>query len=125
MRDEAGVRLCCADRALVDGRQLGDFLHLLSCHVSELLEVDAGALLADENDRLRASSASDENTHLLEMFALQHQEGVCLDAYRSGKSAQTFTAGNIDRWPNFSRLALAMGWVCGVFCDTARRSSAR
>jgi transcriptional regulator with GAF, ATPase, and Fis domain len=103
--------------ALVDGQELGDFLHLLSCRAIELLEVDAaGVMLADENDRLWAIAASDENTHLLEMFALQHQEGVCLDAYRSGKLQQTSTAGTSDRWPHFSRLTLGhgYGWVCGV-----------
>jgi GAF domain-containing protein len=73
-------------------------------------------MLANENNRLRAIAASNENTHLLEMFALQHQEGVCLDVYRSGQPQQTSTAGTTDRWSHFSQLALAhgYGWVCGI-----------
>ncbi|MDQ1635114.1 MAG: hypothetical protein QOJ32_1923, partial [Frankiaceae bacterium] len=59
--------------ALVGGEQVGDFLHRLSCHAIELLEVDAaGVMLADEKGRLRAVAASNEDTHHLEVFALQH-----------------------------------------------------
>src|SRR3954447_21248004 len=99
------------------GRCLDEFLHLLSCRTIELLEVDAaGVMLADENDRLRAIAASSEDTHHLEVFALQHQEGVCLDVYRSGMPEQTSTAATTERWPHFSRLTLAhgYGWVCGI-----------
>jgi GAF domain-containing protein len=104
-------------KALVSGEQVGEFLHLLCCHAVELLEVDAaGVMLADENDRLRAIAASNEDTHNLEVFALQHQEGVCRDVYRSGKPEQMSTAGTTDRWPHFSQLTLEHGyaWVCGI-----------
>jgi transcriptional regulator with GAF, ATPase, and Fis domain len=103
--------------AMVTGRDLVDFLHLLSCRTIELLDVDAaGVMLADENDRLRAIAASSEDTHLIEVFALQHQEGVCLDVYRDGRPEQVSTAGTVDRWPNFSKRAIAhgYGWVCGI-----------
>lgn len=103
--------------ALISGTQLDEFLHLLSCDIVALLDVDAvGVMVADENDRLRAIAASDENAHLLEIFALQHEEGVCLDVYRSGRPEQTSTATTADRWPHFSRLCLAHGyaWVGGI-----------
>jgi transcriptional regulator with GAF, ATPase, and Fis domain len=104
-------------QAAVTGRGLVEFLRLLCRRTVDLLEVDAaGVMLADENDRLRAVAASAEDAHLMEMFALQHQEGVCIDVYRDGKPRQTSTAGTVERWPHFSRLALAhgYGWVCGV-----------
>src|ERR1700709_1819990 len=86
---------------LVSGEQVGDFLHRLSCHAVELLEVDAaGVMLADENDRLRAIAASAEDTHNLEAFALQHQEGGCRSVYQSGKPEQMATAGTAGRWPH-------------------------
>jgi transcriptional regulator with GAF, ATPase, and Fis domain len=103
--------------ALVVGQELGEFLHLLSCRAIDLLEVDAaGVMLADDDDRLRAIAASSETTHLLEVFALQHQEGVCLDVYRQGTSEQASTAGTTEKWPHFSRVTLQHGyrWVCGV-----------
>jgi GAF domain-containing protein len=102
---------------MVSGSDLEEFLHLLSRRVVTLLDVDAaGVMLADENDRLRAIAASNEDTHLLEMFSLQNQEGVCIDVYRHGEVEQTSTAGTTDRWPNFSRLAIShgYGWLCGV-----------
>jgi GAF domain-containing protein len=73
-------------------------------------------MLADENDRLRAIAASNEDTHDLEVFALQHEEGVCLDVYLAGRPLQTSTAGTTDRWPHFSKLTLEHGyaWVCGI-----------
>ncbi len=103
--------------ALVTGEQLGDFLHRLSCHALDLLEVDAaGVMLADERGRLRAIAASNEDTHHLEVFALQHEEGICLDVFRSGKSAQASVSETRDRWPHFSRLTgeQGYGWVCGI-----------
>jgi transcriptional regulator with GAF, ATPase, and Fis domain len=103
--------------AMVTGLDLVDFLHLLSRRTVALLDVDAaGVMLADEDDKLRAVAASDENTHLLEMFSLQHQEGVCIDVYRKGAVEQTSTAATVDRWPNFSRLAVSHGyaWLCGI-----------
>jgi GAF domain-containing protein len=103
--------------AMVTGRDLVDFLHLLSCRTIELLDVGAaGVMLADENGRLRAVAASSEDTHLIEVFALQYQEGVCLDVYRHGRPEQVSTAGTVGRWPNFSKLAIAhgYGWVCGI-----------
>jgi GAF domain-containing protein len=103
--------------SMVTGRDLVDFLHLLCCRAVELLGVDAaGVMLADEDGVLRAVAASSEQTHTLELFALQHEEGVCLDVFRSGRSDQTSTAGTIDRWPHFSKDAVSRGygWVCGL-----------
>src|SRR4051812_32140512 len=102
---------------MVTGNELFEFLHLLCKRTVALLEVDAaGVMLADEHDRLRAIAASNEDTHLLEMFSLQNQEGVCIDVYRGGTALQTSIAGTVDRWPNFSRLAIehGYGWLCGV-----------
>jgi GAF domain-containing protein len=119
MTREAEVAAAFVDLAgsMVTGKELFEFLHQLCKRSVALLDVDAaGVMLADEHDRLRAIAASNEDTHLLEMFSLQNQEGVCIDVYRSGTAEQTSTAGTVDRWPNFSRLAIAhgYGWLCGV-----------
>lgn len=103
--------------AMVSGAEVFTFLHRLCCHAVDLLEVDAaGVMLADENDVLRAVAASNEDTHLLEMFALQHEEGMCLEVYRVGGAMQSSTVKTLDRWPNFSKLAVdrGYGWVCGI-----------
>jgi GAF domain-containing protein len=103
--------------ALISGRDLVDFLHVLSCHCVELLEVDAaGVMLGDESGRLRAVGASDEQTHLLELFALQHEEGPCLDVFLKGAVEQVGTADVAERWPRFSRLVRksGYGWICAL-----------
>src|SRR3954451_13678676 len=102
---------------MVTGSDLEEFLHVLCKWAVSLLAVDAaGVMLADENDRLRAIAASNEDTHLLEMFSLQQQEGVCIDVYRTGEAEQTSTASTRARWPAFSQLAEAhgYGWLCGL-----------
>lgn len=68
--------------SLIDDFDVIDFLQKLSVHCMELLDVAAvGILLADENDNLHVLAASDEHTRLLELFALQHDQGPCVDCY--------------------------------------------
>ncbi|MGW7262210.1 ANTAR domain-containing protein [Streptomyces sp. NPDC054842] len=71
---------------LVDDFDLIDFLHMLCDRCVELLDVEAvGILLADPNGNMQVMAASDEHTRLLELFALQHEQGPCVDCYRSGE----------------------------------------
>lgn len=104
-------------RAMVSGSDVVDFLHLLCCHAVELLDVSAaGVVLADESNKLVAVAASDESTHAIEVFSLQHDEGPCLEAYRTGRRIQVATADVLQRWPSYSRVARRHGyeWMCGV-----------
>ena len=103
--------------AMAGGREIADVLHLMCTKAVALLDVAAtGVMLADENDRLRAVAASDERTQLLEMFALQHDEGPCLDAYRTGSTQQPSIDEARSRWPQLGRLCDAAGYrrLCGI-----------
>ena len=103
--------------AMVSSRDVIDFLHQLCCHAIELLDVAAaGVMLADENSRLVAVAASDERTHALEVFALQHEQGPCPEAYRTGRQLQVAVEDVRDRWPNFAAVVREQGygWVCGM-----------
>lgn len=81
--------------SLVEDFDVIDLLHRLSERCVELLDVSAaGILLADTHGRLRIIAASDERTRLLELFALQHDEGPCVECYRTG-AART----NIELMP--------------------------
>ncbi|MGW8374479.1 GAF and ANTAR domain-containing protein [Streptomyces sp. ODS28] len=74
--------------SLVEEFDLFDFLHRVATRCVELLDVEAaGILLADQRGELHVIAASDEHTRLLELFALQHDQGPCVDAYRSGAAS--------------------------------------
>ena len=70
---------------LVDEFDVLDFLHLLTDRAAALVDAAAvGILLADGRGRLQFMAGSDENVKLLELFQLQNQEGLCLEAFRTG-----------------------------------------
>lgn len=100
--------------SLIDDFDLIEFLEQLCTHCVTLLDVSAvGILLASEKDTLHTVAASDETTHVLELFAIQHDQGPCLDCYRDG-TART----NIDlndpaatgNWPSFAERARGSGF---------------
>lgn len=69
--------------SLVEDFDVIDLLHRLSARCVELLDVSAaGILLADAHGELQVIAASDEHTRLLELFALQHDQGPCVECYR-------------------------------------------
>ncbi|MEV0735139.1 GAF and ANTAR domain-containing protein [Streptomyces sp. NPDC050549] len=101
--------------SLVEDFDVIDLLHRLSARCVELLDVSAaGILLVDPYGELQIIAASDEHTRLLELFALQHDQGPCVECYRTG-AART----NIDltrpettaAWPRFAQQARATGYV--------------
>ncbi|AUG75368.1 transcriptional regulator [Kitasatospora sp. MMS16-BH015] len=101
--------------SLIDDFDLIDFLQRLSERCVELLDVAAcGVLLADEHAVLQVLAASDENTRLLELFALQHAQGPCVDCYRSGRPRTNVKLEDpvaAQAWPQFTPAALRSGFV--------------
>jgi GAF domain-containing protein len=97
---------------LVDDFDLLDFLHMLTVRTAGLVGASAvGLLLADQRGRLQFMAASDERARVLEVFQVQASEGPCFDAFRSGTpvlNADLQAEG--QRWPDFSRHALAAGF---------------
>lgn len=101
--------------SLIDDFDVIDFLQKLSVRCMELLNVSAvGILLADENDVLHVLAASDESTRLLELFALQHDQGPCIECYRSGDSLTNVDLADPEvavRWPKFTLGAQETGFT--------------
>ncbi|MEC3995339.1 GAF and ANTAR domain-containing protein [Actinacidiphila sp. DG2A-62] len=101
--------------SLTDDFDLIDFLQQLSARCVELLDVAAvGILLADAHDTLQTMAASDEHTRLLELFALQHEQGPCVDCYRSGQARTDINLTDPEttsRWPQFAARAADTGFV--------------
>jgi transcriptional regulator with GAF, ATPase, and Fis domain len=97
---------------LVDQYDVVEFMHLLSEHCVTLLDVAAaGLLLADERGNLTVIAASAEETHLLELFQIQADEGPCLDCFHTGQSVSVADlASESERWPRFVQEAEARGF---------------
>src|SRR5450432_3890948 len=69
----------------VAGYDVVEFLHRLAQRCVELVDVsEAGIMLADRDGTLRYVASSSERMRLIQLFELQHNQGPCLDAYRSG-----------------------------------------
>jgi GAF domain-containing protein len=101
--------------SLVEDFDVIDLLHRLSARCVELLDVSAaGILLVDAHGELQIIAASDEHTRLLELFALQHDQGPCVECYRTGAARTnvdlTRAEATID-WPYFAEQARATGYV--------------
>ncbi|MFG3254160.1 ANTAR domain-containing protein [Streptomyces sp. NPDC048172] len=100
---------------LTEDFDLIDFLHRVSVRCVELLDVAAvGVVIADEHGQLQPIAASDEHTRLLELFALQHDQGPCVESYRGGVArldvdltSSRETAGFVP----FARRARQAGYV--------------
>jgi len=78
----------------------------------EVLDVAAaGLLLADADDGLHVMVASSAQTKLLELFQIQHDEGPCLDCYRSGAIVANELDGAVGPWPRFAPTAAEAGFI--------------
>jgi GAF domain-containing protein len=97
---------------LVDDYDLLDFLHELAVKAATVSGAAAvGLVLTDHRDRVRFVASSNESARLLELFAIQTDEGPCLECVTSGLpvvNADLSQAGG--RWPRFAPRAIAAGF---------------
>lgn len=75
-----------------------------------IFDVDAaGLMLADEDQQLRNVSVSDERFARLEDLQIRLGEGPCLSAYNDKELVCAEDLSTEQRWPVFSRAAVASG----------------
>ncbi|MEF3118167.1 GAF and ANTAR domain-containing protein [Streptomyces chrestomyceticus] len=100
---------------LVDDFDLIDFLHQLCDRCNELLNVTAvGIMLTDPDGALQLIAASDEHTRLLELFALQTDQGPCVECHRSGTAHLNISLTcpvQTAAFPRFAERARQAGFV--------------
>lgn len=96
---------------LVDEFDLIDFLHNLADHAADVSGASSvGLLLADRDDALHYMAASSAGAKHLELFQIQHDEGPCLDCFRSGEPVILSDLSEAEnRWPAFAPRAMAAG----------------
>lgn len=107
-----GAVVSLVDTLLVDF-DVVDLLTDLTDHCAELLDIAAaGFVLADPLGQLRLLAATSEQSHELELFQLQADEGPCVDCYATG---QPISVADIrtatQRWPQFVLAALEGGFA--------------
>lgn len=108
----AGVFVEVAD-TLVDDFDVIEFLQMLTQRVAGLFDTgEVGLMLADHRNRLTFMAASDESARLMEIHQLQHDDGPCLDAYRTARPVTNVNlAAAADQWPAFAPRAAAAGFA--------------
>jgi GAF domain-containing protein len=96
---------------IVDEYDVVEFLHRLAKRCVELVDAsEAGIMLADRDGTLHYVASSSERMRHIELFELQHDEGPCLDAYRSGRAVHCGLTDDVHaRWPRFAPHALDLG----------------
>ncbi|MFJ2741670.1 GAF and ANTAR domain-containing protein [Streptomyces sp. NPDC087440] len=99
---------------LVDDFDVIDFLQRLAARCVELLDVSAaGLMLATPHGELQTAASSDERAWLLELLEIQHQEGPCLECYRSRSTVMPVSLDSTEtllRWPVFAPRAREYGF---------------
>jgi transcriptional regulator with GAF, ATPase, and Fis domain len=97
---------------LVDEFDLIEFLAMVTTRASDLVGLaSAGLLLADAHGRLQFMAASDEQSHVVELFQVQTEQGPCQDCYSQGHQVSCpDLAQAVGRWPAFAPRAVAAGF---------------
>jgi len=97
---------------LVDDYDVIDFLHTLTESAVELLDAQAaGLMLADQRGDVQVVASSSEESRMLELFELQHQQGPCIDSYRQGAQVSVDPDEAERRWPGFGAAVRASNFT--------------
>ena len=98
---------------LVDDFDIVDLLYELVYTCVDVLDASAaGLLLASKGGTLHLVASSTESARMLELFQIQHQEGPCLDCFRSGSPVRTERLdGSETRWPRYALAASEQGYL--------------
>lgn len=89
-----------------------DLAHSLTQAAIDLVGADAaGVMVVDRGKTLRVVAASDEDTHVLEIFEIQSKQGPCYEAWTNGTAVFEQDIATIDRWALFGPQAMNRGYV--------------
>ncbi|WP_410599554.1 GAF and ANTAR domain-containing protein [Amycolatopsis sp. lyj-90] len=97
---------------LVADFDIADFLSMLTEQCVDLLGVSAaGVILLDSNGGLQVVATSSQRAELLGLFAVQTDDGPCIDCVRSGAPVSSADlSAETHRWPRFTAAAAECGF---------------
>jgi hypothetical protein len=98
---------------LAEGCDPLEFLrHLAKRCVEVLAMAEAGLALVDVRGQPQALATSSKRMYLTELFEVQHEDGPCLDYWRSGQAAaEDHLDGATGHWPYVASVALEAGFA--------------
>jgi GAF domain-containing protein len=90
-----------------------DLLHTLVHESVEILSMEAGGImLADGAGELHLMASTSEGATLVEVMQLAAASGPCIDCFKGGVVVSVSDiASEVSRWPDFSKAALAEGFL--------------
>ncbi|ALG06988.1 GAF and ANTAR domain-containing protein [Kibdelosporangium phytohabitans] len=97
---------------LVTDFDIADALHMLVERVVELLSVSAaGVILVAPDGSLEVMASSTQRAELLELFAVQTEDGPCVDCVRTGSPVNCADIPDKgQQWPRFAAAAQECGF---------------
>jgi len=101
--------LAKASAALVGQPDIAGFLSDLLASSTEVLQLDAGGILVEDDQHFDLLAASSHTAVELELLQSQLEEGPCVDAHASGEAVNADAADLAARWPRFGPTALDAG----------------
>lgn len=106
----AADALARASAALVGETDIAGFLANLLDSSADVLSVDAGGILIEDDDGLDLLAASSHTAVELELHQAQLDEGPCVEAHQSGRTVNAHGSDLAIRWPQFGRTMLGTGF---------------
>ncbi len=97
---------------LIDDFDVLEFLSMLVERCVEVLDVAAaGVVLSDQKGGLRMAAASSDQARLVELFAIQANDGPCPECVHTGEPVWSADLAIEDeRWPRFAPAARSAGF---------------
>jgi hypothetical protein len=88
-----------------------ELLHDLVTACVRILDTDTAGLSLAHRGELGYVAGSDEQMRVIELFQSAHQEGPCVDSFRSGVAVHApDISARLDHWPRWAPRALELGF---------------
>ena len=95
---------------LVEDYDVVDMLTTLASRCVELFDVELAGLMIAVDGGLEVAASSSHAMHRLELLELQHEEGPCVDSFRTGTFVSCEEPDDLmARWPTFAAEAIRAG----------------
>ncbi|MEO8907288.1 MAG: GAF and ANTAR domain-containing protein [Microbacteriaceae bacterium] len=97
--------------ALIARYDMDDLLHTLLLETTQLLDVEAGALLLDSGGTLQLAASTSEHANFVEMMRLGAGSGPCVECFTTGRAVAVADIEELGGgWAQFRSAAVQNGF---------------